>query len=139
ESGAARSAARVLWNLSQEFGRWRSITPWLAVLGAAALFAAIPRNVATGFPAKKFPVDAVARNAGFFAAAQMPRILTSDQWADYLIYRLYPRQRVFFDGRSDFYGPALGGEYRELQTAGAGWREALRRHGFERALLPRDW
>ena len=69
----------------------------------------------------------------------MPRILTSDQWADYLIYRLYPRQRVFFDGRSDFYGPSLGAEYRELLGASEGWREVMRRHAFDRALLPREW
>jgi len=69
----------------------------------------------------------------------MPRILTSDQWADYLIYRLYPRQRVFFDGRSDFYGPSLGTEYRELLGASEGWRDVIRRHAFDRALLPRSW
>ena len=69
----------------------------------------------------------------------MPRILTSDQWADYLIYRLYPRQRVFFDGRSDFFGPAIGGDYRKLMSAQDGWREAVQRYRFEFALLPRDW
>ncbi len=34
-------------------------------------------------------------------------IFTFDQWGDYLIYRLYPRTRVFIDGRSDFYGAAF--------------------------------
>src|SRR5258708_2009594 len=39
------------------------------------------------------------------------RVLTTDQWGDYLIFRNYPRQRVFVDGRSDFYGPGVGGQY----------------------------
>jgi len=83
---------------------------------------------------------AVERNARFLAPpAEMPRVLTSDQWADYLIFRLYPRQRVFFDGRSDFYGPSLGEEYRKLMAAEGGWRELLGRHGFSLALLPHDW
>jgi len=69
----------------------------------------------------------------------MPRILTSDQWADYLIFKLYPRQRVFFDGRSDFFGPVLGGDYRSLMSADRGWRELMSLYGFELALLPHDW
>jgi hypothetical protein len=32
------------------------------------------------------------------------RVFTSDQIADYLIYRNYPRQRVFFDSRHNYYG-----------------------------------
>src|SRR5205814_8960210 len=32
------------------------------------------------------------------------RVFTSDQWGDYLIYRFYPDQQGFIDGRSDFYG-----------------------------------
>jgi len=65
--------------------------------------------------------------------------LTSDQWADYLIYRLYTQQRVFFDGRSDFYGPEIGGDYRALLEAGPRWRILLAGYGFRLALLPRDW
>ena len=69
----------------------------------------------------------------------MPRVLTSDQWADYLIYRLYPQQRVFFDGRSDFFGPAIGSDYRKLLAGERPWRELLDRYQFDLALLPRDW
>jgi hypothetical protein len=72
-------------------------------------------------------------------AAAMPRILTSDQWADYLIYRLYPKQRVFFDGRSDFFGPAIGSDYCKLLAGDGSWRELLGRYRFDLALLPRAW
>ena len=39
------------------------------------------------------------------------RPFTSDQIADYLIFRNYPRQRVFFDSRHNYYGEKIGGEY----------------------------
>jgi hypothetical protein len=69
----------------------------------------------------------------------MPHILTSDQWADYLIFRLYPQQRDFFDGRSDFFGPAIGSDYRKLLSGESPWRELLDRYQFELALLPHSW
>ena len=93
-----------------------------------------------GFPEAVFPVLAVERNLQRLAPmAAMPRVLTSDQWADYLIYRLYPQQRVFFDGRSDFFGPAIGSDYRKLLAGERPWRELLDRYQFDLALLPLDW
>jgi hypothetical protein len=93
------------------------------------------------FPANKFPVTAVQQTAASIAPADgtRPRILTSDQWGDYLIYRFYPNQRVFVDGRSDFYGPKLGKDYLVLLTASPGWDQVLKRHQFDVALLPTDW
>ena len=83
---------------------------------------------------------AVERNPGLFGGPSgAGRILTSDQWADYLIFRLYPSQRVFFDGRSDFYGPALIADYRRLQNAAPGWRGTLESYRFHAALMPREW
>ena len=35
------------------------------------------------------------------------RVFTSDLWGGYMIYRLYPRTKVFVDGRSDMYGEAF--------------------------------
>jgi hypothetical protein len=93
------------------------------------------------FPANKFPVTAVQQTAAWIAPVSGvgPRILTSDQWGDYLIYRFYPKQRVFVDGRSDFYGPRLGQDYLALLTASPGWDRVLERYRFDMALLPRDW
>ena len=140
ERHPARSAVRILWELSQEFGRSRRMTLWTPALGALALWMALPQAGLADFPEARFPVAAVARNLGRLRPPDaMPRILTSDQWADYLIFRLYPRQRVFFDGRSDFYGPVVGTDYQALLSAGPGWRQALARYGFEMALLPVDW
>jgi hypothetical protein len=131
-----RSALRIFWELGQEFGRRPRASLWLP-LSAVLAIAAVP---AVGFPDTVFPVQAVERNWFQLAPpSAMPRILTSDQWADYLIYRLYPRQRVFFDGRSDFFGPAIGADYRKLLSCERPWRQLLERYQFELALLPRDW
>jgi hypothetical protein len=136
----ARSAIRIFWDLSQDLGTSRHIGLWTPVLGALALWIALPQASLTDFPAKVFPVAAVTANLDrLVPPGSMPHILTSDQWADYLIFRLYPRQRVFFDGRSDFFGPAIGEDYQGLLSLGPGWRQTLDRYQFEVALLPHDW
>ncbi|HUB77874.1 MAG TPA: hypothetical protein VMB03_03710 [Bryobacteraceae bacterium] len=133
----ARGTSRVLWESSRSLGaRWQ-LTAWMPILGALALLAIFPSNGLWDFPARSFPVNAVAQNAGLLAGPA--RILTSDQWADYLIYRLYPRRRVFFDGRSDFYGEDIGNDYRALMMAGRSCRDIMARYGFTAALLPLDW
>jgi len=127
---------RIFWELAQEYGRRPRASLWLP-LSAAVVIMAAP---AVGFPDTVFPVRAVERNlARLTPPSLMPRILTSDQWADYLIFRLYPEQRVFFDGRSDFYGPELGSDYRKLLAGENSWRELLERYHFDLALLPHDW
>jgi hypothetical protein len=87
------------------------------------------------FPDARFPVQAVEGNA---RAVAHRRVLTSDQWGDYLLYR-FPGQKVFMDGRTDFYGREVAHDYTTLMLLEEGWSETLARHGFEAALLPREW
>uniref|UniRef100_Q01YY8 Glycosyltransferase RgtA/B/C/D-like domain-containing protein n=1 Tax=Solibacter usitatus (strain Ellin6076) TaxID=234267 RepID=Q01YY8_SOLUE len=134
--GGGRAPVRIFWALSQEFGRKARVSLWLPAAAAVMVMSA----PAVGFPDSLFPVLAVDRNLGQLTRrAAMPRVLTSDQWADYLIFRLYPEQRVFFDGRSDFYGAALGADYRKLLAGEKPWRELLERYQFDLALLPHEW
>jgi len=136
---SARSPSRILWELSEDLGRPRGMSLWAPAGCAVALLLTIPSAPVKSFPEPRFPVVAVERNLAALQPDVERRILTSDQWADYLIYRLYPRIHVFFDGRSDFYGPAIGGDYQVLLSAGAQWRQILSRYRFDAALLPRDW
>ncbi len=73
------------------------------ILTLAALDAPLkwPRD----FPSVMFPTAMVHQHAGLIASG---RLLTPDQWGDYIIYSFYPRQKVYVDGRSDFYGEKLG-------------------------------
>jgi hypothetical protein len=138
ESALPQSAGRILWELSRDLGRRWRFSAWLAATAAAAL--GLTASAGARFPNTQFPEWAVDRNVQCLASgAASPRVLTSDQWGDYLIFRLYPHGRVFFDGRSDFYGEALGGDYRKLMGAEEGWRQLLERYGFSLALLPHDW
>jgi hypothetical protein len=138
EQAEKRAVWRVLWESSQALGaQWR-ITLWMPVLAALAMVAVFPPAGLADFPEASFPVAAVNANAGLLTSPGA-RILTSDQWGDYLIYRLYPRTRVFFDGRSDFYGEAIGEDYQVLLIAGRKSREVMARYGFTAALLPLDW
>jgi hypothetical protein len=83
------------------------------------------------FPAKA--CDALGARLG------RQRLLSTDQWGDYLIYRFYPEARVFIDGRSDFYASSVGGDYLAMMNAQWNWRQAFEKHRFEAALLPSSW
>jgi hypothetical protein len=131
-----RNPIAIFWQLAQEFGRRPRVSIWLPVAASLGMM-----HVPTAsFPDTMFPVLAVERNLQVLAPpAAAPHILTSDQWADYLIFRLYPQQRVFFDGRSDFFGAAIGSDYRKLLVCEKSWRELMKRYQFDLALLPNDW
>jgi hypothetical protein len=83
------------------------------------------------FPAKA--CDALGERLG------RQRLLSTDQWGDYLIYRFYPEARVFIDGRSDFYASRVGGDYLAMMNAQSNWQQAFETHRFDAALLPASW
>jgi len=65
------------------------------------------------------------------------RVMTTDQWADYLIY-LHPAQKVYVDGRSDFYGPAVGNEFLHAVNGAPDWQQVMNQRAFQVVLLPVD-
>ena len=106
-----------------------ALTLGLVVLRAPAYASA------NGFPANEFPVAAA------HAIEALPgnaRILSTDHFGGYLIYRFDGSRKVFFDGRSDFYGADFLTRYTRLMAARPGWREIIARYGFTHALLPPD-
>lgn len=90
----------------------------------------------SGFPADEFPVAASSAVAGLPASA---RILAPDKFGGYLIYRFNGSRKVFFDGRSDFYGAAFMKDYIRLVEVRPGWREQLTAFHFTHALLPNNY
>jgi hypothetical protein len=86
-----------------------------------------------GFPPDTFPVAASQ------AVEKLPggaRILTSDSYGGYLIYRFAGARKVYFDGRSDFYGADFLKQYIVLIEARPGWQAIVSSYGFTHALLP---
>jgi len=109
---------------------------WPALVIVALVFIGAPVKWPQDFPSEAFPVAMVHENAELLESG---RLLTTDQWGDYIIYSFYPHQKVFIDGRSDFYGESLGTEYLHLLQGSYDWRAILDRHGFQVALLPVNW
>ncbi len=113
--------------------------PWWgagAVALAALLLNSGPERWRVEFPRQRFPLAVLSRTEERLVGR---KIFTSDQWGDYLIYRYYPQIRVFIDGRSDFYGPAIGQQYLDAQQASYRWEAMFDHYGFDVALLPAEW
>ena len=114
---------------------------WLPLVGVVAVAMLLNSRADTPewraeFPAVKFPT---AATDALGEQLSQKRILTSDQWGDYLIYRLFPKYRTFIDGRSDFYAPEIRNDY--LSILGSDWKvaEILDKYEFQGALLPLRW
>jgi hypothetical protein len=88
-----------------------------------------------GFSDSLYPVHAADAIAGL---PQTARIMAPDHYGGYLIYRFRGARKVFFDGRSDFYGAAFMDDYFRLSTVRPGWHELMKKYAFTHALLPKD-
>lgn len=108
---------------------------WAPLLLLVAAFALrIPAIAAnSGFPATEFPV---AASPAIAKLPQEARILASDKFGGYLVYRFDGERKVFFDGRSDLYGAEFLAQYGELTQLRPGWEATLDRYNFTHALLP---
>jgi hypothetical protein len=93
-----------------------------------------PRKFRAEFDPAAYPKAALAT----LRKTPHSRIFTSDEWGDYLIWTLYPSQRVFVDGRSDFYGDDFEDRYLATLNVKYGWEKTLHRFGIDTILLPPD-
>ena len=133
----ARSVGHILWTLGTDVApSFRRFSLWAPVLAAAVMLMTPAAHWPGDFPESRFPVSLVRSESSRLAGA---RVFTSDQWADYLIYHGWPRQKVFFDGRSDFYGPSIGDDYLKLMYGRPGWGKLFQKYDFNAALIPADW
>ena len=88
-----------------------------------------------GFPADRFPTAAAE------AVEKLPsdaRVFAPDSFGGYLVYRFAGERKVFFDGRSDFYGAAFMKQYLVLRNAQPGWEQIAREYRFTHALVAPD-
>jgi hypothetical protein len=77
------------------------------------------------FNEKRFPVAA----AEFLKRETLTgTMFNNDEFGDYFIYALWPKYRVFMDGRSDMYSEKLGNAYLTVANVLPGWKETLSRH-----------
>jgi hypothetical protein len=87
------------------------------------------------FDAKRFPVEA----ANYLEQSNVHGpVLTPDSWGGYLIYRLYPREKVVVDDRHDLYGEEFLKSYLKMIHVEPGWQEFLQERKPACVVLPRD-
>jgi hypothetical protein len=134
-----RAAAVKFEQFAADFGSTDSIARLhltsVAALGLlVALFYApnAPAQCRAEYDVKRYPAKAidVLRSAG------SPKIIfTDDEWGDYLIYRLYPSNKVFIDGRSDFYGTPFNEKYLNVMNVRYDWEKNLGQYHVNIILL----
>jgi hypothetical protein len=117
---------------------------WRVHAVSAVVFLAVAFTLTSGrlspkysadFDPEHFPVKA----AEVFAARPgQPRVFTTDQWADFLIYRFYPKWRVFYDDRADLYGNTFFEDYGKITNATLNWQKYLDQYQVESVLIPVD-
>jgi hypothetical protein len=89
--------------------------------------------LAAHFNEKVFPIKA----SEFIAARGIhDHLFNPDDWSGYLIYKLYPGTRLFFDDRHDFYGEAFIHDYTKASFGTWQWRQPLERYGVKWVLTP---
>ena len=136
--GAGRKSVRAILDAmaSDMAPNFRWISAWPVVFVTGLLLWEDTSRWPRDFPDTHFPVKIVAKHKDLLIRG---RVLSTDQWGDYLIYRHYPAQKVFIDGRSDFYGPVLGKQYLNLAGGRYDWERILSEHNFDAALIPASW
>ena len=113
--------------------RWHLVSVLGVAMVAALLFApAPPKRFRAEFDPQSYPAKAIEA----LKRMPQPRIFTDDQWGDYLIWRLYPSDKVFVDGRSDFYGSAFEEKFIDVLNVKYNWERILGGFGVDTILLP---
>jgi hypothetical protein len=113
---------------------FKRTSAWPAAAVIALALIGAPIKWPQDFPEFVFPVKMVHDHADLILRS---RTLTTDQWGDYLIF-VNPAQKVFIDGRSDFYGPEVGNDYIRLTNGAWNWRQLMDKYRFDLVLLPAE-
>jgi hypothetical protein len=85
--------------------------------------------------ARDFPYSAVE----FMTSSNIPQPIYNEyHWGGYLIWKLYPRYRVFIDGRADVYGDQLIEEFFRIHDGAKDWRSLIDHYGIQSVVVSPD-
>ena len=87
-----------------------------------------PQNEATSFPTRA--VDQLR------SAPPPERVFAHYDWGGYVIWRLFPKNRVFVDGRADLYGDDLLRQFQAVMQLRPGWQQTLSTWDVQSVLIP---
>lgn len=109
------------------------------VVGLALLTLAVGWGVQAGrqshFDLDRYPVAALRFAADHGLLGQ--RLMTTDQWAGYVILEYWPQQHVFADDRYDMYPVGVLRDLFRFSDAGPSWPEILDRRRIDVVVWPR--
>lgn len=129
---SSRSTARAIEGTTASLrDNLHPVSLWTPVLLAAVFFIPGLSRWPADFNKELFPVGIAQRQSAALAAS---RVFTTDQWADYLMFK-NPAQRVFLDDRY-FYGDRIVEDALKLMDARPGWRGVLATYGINAVLAP---
>jgi hypothetical protein len=66
------------------------------------------------------------------------RMFNTYHFGGYLIYRLYPKQHVFIDGRADMYGDSFFKDYINIINVGPGWKAAFDKYKIDYVITGKN-
>ncbi len=114
-----------------------ALLPGLAiVLAAASLGSGLDldfHRTGNNFDSQVFPVGAADWLVEHPQAGQPFNYFP---WGGYLLYRLWPDQKVFIDGQTDFYGESLTRQYEQVLTLSPGWGDVLEQYSVDWVIFP---
>ncbi len=108
---------------------------WVAAAVLLVIYSVSTGRIEFRFDEKIKPVAAVE----FLGREHIEgRMYDNDEFGDYLIYALYPRYRVFFDGRSDMYGTDRMKEYMKVAEVAPGWEKVIEKYDIQWFFIGSD-
>jgi hypothetical protein len=67
---------------------------------------------------------------------QQGKLFNQVPWGGYILYREWPQYKVFIDGQTEFYGPALTEEYASVAALQGDWQAILEKYEIEWSIVP---
>jgi hypothetical protein len=114
---------------------WRTHVASAAVVVLIALLIASP-NAEGKWKAEYDPQKYPSKAISLLRANPSWRVFADDEWGDYLLYQLYPTNKVFVDGRDDFYGQDFEQKYLDVVNVKYDWEQYLRGYKIDAIVLP---
>ncbi len=87
-----------------------------------------------GLDLSDYPVDAMRAMEARGLLGE--RLLSTDKWGDYILYRYWPRQRVFVDDRYNLYPVQIVTDMLMLLNGSNDWHAVLERYRIEVVVWP---
>lgn len=124
-------ASTIRAKASQPLGKYEYMMNWaLVLLTLLSLILIYPerQKIMAASLNKIIPIKA----ADFIVREGITgRIFNTYHYGGYLIYRLYPQQLVFIDGRADMYGDAFINEALAIYGGSSQWKSYFDRYGID--------